>query len=219
MDLEPSVPPSAPPTRTRSRLYVVIGAVAVVAVVGALVAGAVISGHPASKDASADGAASHSAVPSQTSSDDPLASATPKAGQVITTTVATTSIQSFLTAVTKIDSKTDDISHQLSSVAAGAIVEEIANEQQELTANGWKLKGSPTIGTVSVVSTNTTASPETAVVQACVDSSKVVTLDSDGTPLGTSTGAAARALNIYTLQHAASGWRVVSRTFPANPNC
>ncbi|MCU1414470.1 MAG: hypothetical protein JWN80_1810 [Microbacteriaceae bacterium] len=134
----------------------------------------------------------------------------------ITPAVATNSIASFLSAVAIVDSSKADPTTQLAGIAAGAIVDEIANERQELTANGWEVTGTPTIASLSVVS-ETTGNPPTATVQACVDSSKVVTLDSDGKPLGTAS--LTRALNIYTLEYDAAGWKVVARTFPNNPTC
>lgn len=141
------------------------------------------------------------------------------AGTRITNVVAKSSVKSFLSAVTKINADSGTLATELSTVASGTIVDELANEQQELKANGWTLSGIATVDSVKIVSTNTSVNPSTVTVQACVDSSDVQTLDSDGKSLGIQTGSAARALNLYTLQHNAAGWRIVSRTFPNDTTC
>ncbi|MGO4105379.1 hypothetical protein AB4Y63_15620 [Leifsonia sp. YAF41] len=133
---------------------------------------------------------------------------------------ATTHVADFLAAAAAIAPDATDTSDRLSKVASGAIIAEIENDQQELVANGWTQEGTPTVVSLTIVSADATAIPPTTVAEACIDSSDVVTLDSDGKSLaGAGNDQTHRALNIFTLQQSGSTWRVISRTFPADTTC
>jgi hypothetical protein len=135
---------------------------------------------------------------------------------VITKELATTMVTGFVASAAA--PRSIDAPDQLSTVAKGAILAEIENMDEELASNGWTLSGKPVVKSVTIVSTNLTGAPPTALVQACIDSSKVATLDSSGRPVGKATDSPP-ALNLYSLQQDAGVWRVVARTFPNDPAC
>ena len=137
---------------------------------------------------------------------------------VITKELATTMVTGFVASVAAIGPHSTDVSNQLSAVARGTILGEIENLDEELRSNGWTLRGRPVVKSVSIISSDLTATPPTAIAQACIDSSKVVTLDSSGKPVGGQT-VSPPALNLYSLQQDAGIWRVVARTFPNDPAC
>lgn len=157
-----------------------------------------------------------SASTTSTPSTSPSAPATPG---VLPPAEATTQVADFLAAAAAIAPDSTKTADTLSKVASGAIISEIENDQQELVANGWTQTGAPTVTSLTIVSTDAAATPATTVVEACVDSTSVVTLDSDGKPLAATPDQANRALNIFTLQQDGSSWRVIARTFPDNTTC
>jgi len=158
-------------------------------------------------------ATSSAAPPSATPSASPVPDLLPPAE-------ASAQVADFLAATAAIAPDATDTSDRLSKVASGAIISEIENDHQELVANGWTQEGTPTVASLTIVSADATAVPPTTVAEACIDSSDVVTLDSDGKPLaGAGNDHAHRALNIFTLQQNGSTWRVISRTFPADTTC
>jgi hypothetical protein len=134
----------------------------------------------------------------------------------ITASTAEDSLGSFLRAASSAVLVADsEITDELTSVAAGAMLDEIEAQKMELEANGWSITGTPRL--VSAVVTDATS--DTATVTACIDSSDVATLDAQGTPIASSDDSPRRATNIYTLDHHDGTWRVVARTFPNNPDC
>ena len=137
---------------------------------------------------------------------------------VITKELATTMVTGFVASVAAIGPHSTDVSDQLSTVARGAILAELENLDEERQSNGWTLRGQPVVKSVAIISSDLTATPATALAQACIDSSKVVTLDAGGKPVGGTTDSPP-ALNLYTLQQDAGIWRVVARTFPNDPTC
>ncbi len=133
---------------------------------------------------------------------------------------ATSTLSIFLRKVATIGPKTKHVPSVLATVASGAIVAEIENSQAELKTDGWSQKGVPVVASVRILKSDPKSAKPTATVEACVDSSKVVVYDSKGKVIPMAGGkAAARALNIYSLQRTDGRWRVISRTFPNNPNC
>lgn len=108
----------------------------------------------------------------------------------------------------------------IEEVAAGAILEEIKNSNQELEANGWKSQGVSTVKSLTILSQELTDSSATMTVQACVDSSAIVVTDSMNVPIvGEGENRNDSALNIFTIQKSDESWRIVARTFPNNPAC
>lgn len=128
-------------------------------------------------------------------------------------------IKKFLDVTVPADPAAPGSDAELEDAARGAIREEVANDKQELKANGWSRRGNATVESVTIISSDLTTEPATSIAHACVDSSKVVTLDADKKPVGTSGTSTQRALNIYTLHYIAGEWRVVARSFPDNPAC
>ena len=187
-----------------------LGALAVVAIAAiglTLVVAAVLAPRTAEAPGSTAGTAITPVAPEPTAvasgapSDEPI---TPKAA----TSTLTTLLEGFAKASTPGDT-TD-----LTAIASDAILEDFANEAQELEVNGWVRTGAASVASVAIRSQNRTTGD--VVVAACIDSSKVVTLDAAGTPLTASTP---RALNLYTLSSEAGAWRVVARTFPDETRC
>ncbi|HYI33593.1 MAG TPA: hypothetical protein VEX88_09045 [Glaciibacter sp.] len=128
-------------------------------------------------------------------------------------------IKKFLDVTVPADPAAPGSDAELEDAARGAIREEVANDKQELKANGWSRRGNATVESVTIISSDITTDPATSIAHACVDSSKVVTLDADKKPVGSSGTGTQRALNIYTLHYIADEWRVVARSFPDNPAC
>jgi hypothetical protein len=174
----------------------------------------------APRGASAHDTMSAAAPVGATPSGKPPVASAPAPQGALNKELATTTVQGFLDLVAAADPKSHRLAAQLSAVARGAIVDEIGNEQQELESNGWTQRGKATVKSVTILSTDLSATPPTAVAQACIDSSHVVTLDASGKPLGGTDPAASRAaLNIYSLQQDGGTWRITARTFPDNPAC
>jgi len=156
-----------------------------------------------STDAADAPASAPSSVPTPTATDPAVPAST------LTTTVADTTVASFLAAVATVQPA------DFAKVASGAILEELQNDAQELEANGWSRTGVAEVDGVTVLESDDAKG--TATVEACVDSSDVATLDQNGdrlNPEGT-----ARALNLYSLARTDGAWRVVSRTFPDDTAC
>ncbi|TBN57991.1 DUF4101 domain-containing protein [Glaciihabitans arcticus] len=189
------------PTRrglTRALVLVLVVALALLATAFAISAGRA----PAEKaEAPAPAAAQPTATPEPT--------LVPATDVGITPVMADLAVAGFLTAVATTPAS------DLPKVASGAILEDLQNEAQELEANGWTRTGRAKVDGVKVTSSNEAAG--TATVVACVDSSKVATLDENGDRLAAP--ATARALNIYSLSRSDGFWRVVSRTFPDETAC
>jgi hypothetical protein len=128
-------------------------------------------------------------------------------------------IKKFLDVSVPADPAAPGSDGELEDAARGAIRAEVENDKQELKANGWSRRGNATVETVTIISSDITSDPATTIAHACVDSSKVVTLDADKKPVGASGASVQRALNIYTLHYMSDEWRVVARSFPDNPTC
>ncbi|AMB57553.1 lipase chaperone [Microterricola viridarii] len=134
-------------------------------------------------------------------------------------TVADT-VTTLVTAAAELSPDATEPPEQLAAVASGAILDEIKNDQLELQANGWTRTGTPKVLDVTIVSSDTTSTPATVVTQACIDSSDVQTLDSDGASLqGAGTAGPHRALNIFTFEQSGTSWRIIARSFPDETTC
>jgi hypothetical protein len=127
----------------------------------------------------------------------------------ITEADATTAVSTYLS-TTSTAEETD-----LADVAAGAMLDELAAEREELETNGWTISGRAKVDSVEVVKASDKHG--TATVLACIDSSAVTILDADGAPLGASQ--TPRALNLFTLIDDGGTWKIQSRTFPEDPAC
>lgn len=111
-----------------------------------------------------------------------------------------------------------DASAVLAGVAEGSYLKEIAAQYQELDTNGWTTSGQPVVESAVVTSLDTEATPATAVVSACIDSSAVKTLDAAGVALGGQ--AAPRSTHLFGLTQSADGtWKITSHWFPDDAAC
>ncbi|MGV8886135.1 MAG: hypothetical protein ACOH1T_11190 [Microbacteriaceae bacterium] len=194
-----------------------LGAIAVVAIAAAGLALVVASAlSPQSTDArgaahTADPAApSVATAPNTDPSTDPTTASASAAA--ITPTVARSTLTALLTGFAR--ASVPGSSTDLTALASTAILDDFANQAQEFEVSGWTRTGVATVASVTIRSQNRATGD--VVVAACIDSSKVVTLDASGTPLVSATP---RALNLYTLAATARDWRVIARTFPDETVC
>lgn len=129
-------------------------------------------------------------------------------------------IKTVLTEISQIDAASPtDIVAELSDIAAQGYLSEVESERLEFEAEGWTREGAYSFGDVEVIDHTSTSDGEVATVRACVDSSELVTRRSDGEVIEASTSST-RAWNIFVLERAGSAdWRLVGRTFPADPAC
>jgi hypothetical protein len=121
---------------------------------------------------------------------------------------------------TKIDALTPKTAlASLKDVAAGRALDEIQAQIIELHANGWTVRGTTRIQNVKVLHARLTGAHPIAEVQACVDSSHVSVVRSDGRTTAQNPAASRRALNLYSLQADHGVWRIVAHSFPNDPTC
>lgn len=106
------------------------------------------------------------------------------------------------------------------NVAIDDYQEELSAQWLELDSQGWALKGSPTITSLTIDSIDAQSDPPTAQVTACLDSSDVVRVDADGAPIEDPARTDSRALNTFTLMQGDDGiWRVSAHSFPDDTSC
>lgn len=218
--------------RSASRKRIALVTVTLLAAVA--VVGVAWDAWPAGKSSTAEGSPATPPQPDQASTSTPTSTptlspsapnptsspSTPATPSLPPLKDATVTVSEFLAAAAIIAPDAPDTADQLAKVAAGSIIAEIENDQQELVANGWTQEGTPVVHSISLVSNDATATPPSAVAQACIDSSAVVTFDSDGKPLaGPGDAKPDRAMNIFKLQHDGTSWRVTARTFPDDTTC
>lgn len=204
--------PRASRGRLRTVLLSVVGGGAALAL--AVTAVAVLAPTPP-RDS---GARAASASPDPRSSASTAASAAPTPLPSSAAEV-TTVLDGFLAAGARAAADPATGTDEVDPVATGAMLAEIANDQQELAAFGWTRSGSPTIVSASVLSSDPTAAPPTVLVRACLDISGVVTRDSAGAPVPSDPTVTPRALTDFTLVGSGSQWLVSDRSYPDNPQC
>lgn len=128
-------------------------------------------------------------------------------------------VAGYLSTVSELEADTVDVPALVGNVAGAPLVAEIEADLLELDSQGWQRTGTPVVASMSVLEQDEDASPPTATVQACIDSSDVQVLDSSGEPLPQDPSTA-RALNIYQLtQNEDGSWFIASRSFPSDPAC
>jgi hypothetical protein len=169
--------------------------------------------HSARPDAAASVSASASSTPVPASSPAPLASAAPAAQAQAADATVTGFLHTSSLAAADPASTTD-----LSSSVGGALLDDLQAQLEELEDNGWTSTGTAVADDIHVLRSTTKGDVTTLTVEACVDSSDVVVLDADGTPLPTDP-TTARAKTIYTLTDDGTGLLVTDRTYPDNPSC
>lgn len=194
-------------TRAGVLIVALIAVAGLILVVGAILAPAIVN--PVGPQSVGNRAIVPTALPTSAA---PSAAPTSASTAIITTELADATLTTLLDTIAR-STKTGDTT-ELAALASTAILEDVANDAQELEANGWTRTGTATVAAVTIRSNN--AETGEAVVAACVDSTTVVTVDAAGEPLGAASG---RALNLYTLSTDAEGWRVTARTFPDETDC
>jgi hypothetical protein len=147
----------------------------------------------------------------------PIETPIPADGKLAPETAAVT-VGSLLVALAAHAEDPSASTDSLSSLATGAILDEVAADTEELKANGWSRTGTAKVGSVRVIATDAATTPATATIEACIDSSDVRLLDLAGDVIGDPL-ASPRSLNIYSLEHDGAVWRVTSRTFPDDAAC
>lgn len=149
----------------------------------------------------------------------PVATSDPSAPEgTVSPEIATTAVESLLVTLASDPEGVQPDDTTLTSLATGAILNEIAADTQELEANGWTRTGVAKVDGVRIISNDPSANPATAVVEVCVDSTDVRLLDVAGDVIGDPL-ATPRSLNIYSLVSEGGVWRVAARTFPDEPAC
>jgi hypothetical protein len=216
VDPEPAPAPAvprAPHRRVRTIVLSIVTGAAALALAVAGIAALAPAGGPTSSSTSRAGAgpsgpASPSASPSPGASAGAATSPDPAAvlGGLLAAGADASSDPSTGTA------RVDD-------VATGALLAEIANDQQELAAFGWTRTGTPKIVSAAVLSTDPAATPAQMVVRACIDSTGVTTYDSEGAPLPSDPTVVPRSLSDFTLIDASGRWLVADRSYPDDPQC
>jgi hypothetical protein len=133
--------------------------------------------------------------------------------------VATNVVETYVKAFTALPTDTANLDSALGSLAGETVRAEIAAQLLELDANGWTREGTPTVASLTVVTSDPDGTPPTLSVVACIDSSDVVLKDSAGEAIQGGPQPR-RALNTYVLQQNDDGsWIIVSHSFPNDPAC
>lgn len=99
----------------------------------------------------------------------------------------------------------------------GAALEDLRNQVAEYEASGWRVVGEPRVVRHRVV--RYFDAPETAVVRACIDNSRVRVVDADGRTVPGSRPASPRSLNVLTLVKVDGEWAVAERRLATRPDC
>lgn len=132
---------------------------------------------------------------------------------------AVEAVKSYLTTVPRIPPQTTKVDQLVGGIAGTAVQMELEAQLAELDANGWTMRGEPTIKSASFVSQDLHAKQPVVEIKVCVDSSNVVTVDHRGKPVG-SVRASGPSFNLYTLQQQSdSSWLLINHSFPNNPGC
>jgi len=134
-----------------------------------------------------------------------------------TDATAATTLTQYFTVLDGLSAGAD--AAEFEEVASGAALSELQAQLLELDANDWTLQGTPTLENLTVTASDPGATPPTATVQVCVDSSDVTVIRPDGELAFTVDPQVVRALNIFSMQLIDGDWRVVEHTFPDDADC
>lgn len=175
---------------------------------------------PGSSSSASPGTPQPSASPSATPSSPPAAPAPPVTTQgAIDDDAAEELVDTYVVKAAEVAPDDPRAADQVETVAGDVMIAELEADLLELDSNGWTRTGTPQVVSATVLDQDDDATPPTATVEACIDSSDVHIIDSAGDPLP-SDPPSARALNVYTLNQQDDGsWILVSRSFPDNPAC
>lgn len=110
-----------------------------------------------------------------------------------------------------------DSSEQVVPSVTGAALEELRNRIAEYEASGWRVVGEAVIVRQKVV--QYVDDPESAVVRACVDNSRVRVIDAKGKTVPGSAPATPRTLNIFTMVKEKDAWVISESRLAPQPDC
>ncbi|MGW8482198.1 hypothetical protein ACWGJP_03625 [Microbacterium sp. NPDC055903] len=194
-------------------LWVALGAL-IIAVAGVAVAIALGSG------GSPSGSESGQPAPTASVTETPAPAADPTEVGELEEDQALDVIQTALAAPIASVGTSADLQELLRDVAADSYAAELEAQWQEYAANGWTVTGTPELISADVTDLDTDASPATAAVTACIDSSAVTIEDAAGEPIGDPSARAERALHLFSLAQGDDGtWRITAHSFPNDPKC
>lgn len=106
----------------------------------------------------------------------------------------------------------------LTGIATGALLGELEAVRAEYNNEGWSQIGAPEIVGLRVVQPPTTADPNDAVVEVCLDNSAVRIVDKNGVDVR-EPGSLQRVLNLYVLTFVDGRWVASDHTFPDDTTC
>lgn len=202
-------------TRPRKRTVIAISGTVVLVVAAGVLIGAL------ARPVSPTAAGTSSPLAARTAPAVPAASATPTpviTERAMTPATAEAAVTGYARAVDAITPKSDVAS--FAGLISGRALDEVQAQALEFKANGWTVTGTTTVDHVKVLQRHPNAAPPSAVVQACVDSSRVAVKTASGKPAFPSSSTTThRALNLYTLHFTGGAWRIVSHSFPAKTAC
>lgn len=119
--------------------------------------------------------------------------------------------------LTTLDPTKEPDDTDLEQVAGGAYLAAVRAAAAEYTDLGWRQTGTPRVDSLEIVEEDLTGTPPTVVAEVCIDSSEVDVLDEGGSLRGA--GTPDRSLNLLTFELTDGTWRVVTQSFPADPDC
>ncbi|MCU1545966.1 MAG: hypothetical protein JWP30_1066 [Homoserinimonas sp.] len=213
----PERPAPRSPSRVDKRAWRMPTIITACTISGAFALGLIFA--PEGADLPKEASVASAPKPVKTSAPAPAATSDPSAPVgALSPEVATTAVQSLLLTLASDPAGVQPDDANLTSLATGAILNEIAADTQELAANGWTRTGAPKVDGIRMISNDASAAPATAVVEVCVDSTEVRLLDVAGDVIGDPL-ASPRSLNTYSLVNEGNIWRVSARTFPDDAAC
>jgi hypothetical protein len=206
------------PTSRKRRFPVLVLAV-VLAAIAVLVAAIWLLTGQGSRPADVAGAAT--AEPgAPTSTPDPTASPAPAPTPVTGDLDEDTADVVLANYFQALDTLTeDDDLGDLTTVVAGSAFDELEAQLMEFETREWTITGETRYEDVEIVEADLGSKTPTAILSVCVDSSDVTIVASDGSPVVPAAAGERRALNLYSLTHTDGAWRVVSHSFPDDPQC
>jgi hypothetical protein len=113
----------------------------------------------------------------------------------------------------------DDDLNNLTTVVSGNAFDELQAQLLEFESREWTVTGETRYEDVKILESDLEAKTPTALVSVCVDSSDVTVVGTDGKPVGPKPVGERRAINLYSLTYTDDAWRIVSHSFPDNPQC
>jgi len=217
---------ATPAARRRKALWISL-AVATVVALGAVTAYAVTTSGGGSTSPDAGGGGSSGAGTSATSTPEPTptvtatpAPAAPPVEGEIDDEEALITVETALAAPISTVGTSEDLAVLLKDVAVDSYAAELEAQWQELVSQGWTITGAPALVSSDVTAVDADADPATAEITACIDSSAVTILDSNGDRIGDDTATMPRALHLFSLVQGEDDiWRIASHSFPNDPTC